>query len=293
MVATRGGIELVAPTTGAAVSICSDLRVCGPPAHPSFSPNGQAIAFVDTTSHRLVVVAPDGSCLWCLPGVPLTTLTRRQAAFTPGGDRVTVTRNGLWSVSLTGGGRPAPRQLARRGGCLVVTWALGAGGTGLDLGRATCPRKASPAGASRDPAQRGMGASRRRGRDRNAAKPDARTRVAHLLALQSGSTRLGSTTVHTQTPACGRRLKLGHLRRLKTRPPRRRAGLVRPVSDPRLIDRDRRGGRIGRRGAVGGGEADSPGRRLVGPGDQPPDWSGSRHGREVACGGGAAEVRTE
>jgi hypothetical protein len=104
VVATGGGLELVVPATGAASAICSDVLVCGHPAQPSFSPNGQAIAFVDTTSNRPVVVAADGSCLWCLPGRPLTTLIGSDAAFTPGGQGVTVARHGLWSVSLTGGG---------------------------------------------------------------------------------------------------------------------------------------------------------------------------------------------
>ena len=104
VVATGGGIELVVPATGAASSICSDVLLCGHPAQPSFSPNGQAIAFVDTTSGRLVVVAADGSCLWCLLGAPLTTLAGSGPAFTPDGEGVTVARNGLWSLGLTGGG---------------------------------------------------------------------------------------------------------------------------------------------------------------------------------------------
>ena len=66
VVVTGGGLELVAPGTGAARSICTSVVLCGHPAQPSFSPNGRAIAFVDATSHRPVVVAADGSCLWCL-----------------------------------------------------------------------------------------------------------------------------------------------------------------------------------------------------------------------------------
>lgn len=84
VIASSGGLELVAPATGAARLICSDALVCGHPARPGFSPNGQAIAFLDTTSRRPVVVAADGSCLWCLPGKPLTTLTGSEPAFTPG-----------------------------------------------------------------------------------------------------------------------------------------------------------------------------------------------------------------
>jgi WD40-like Beta Propeller Repeat len=104
VVATGNGLELVAPVTGTARSICGSTALCGHPAQPSFSPNGRAIAFVDTVSHRPVVIAADGSCLWCLVGRPLTTVTGGEPAFTPGGEGITVARNGLWRVSLTGGG---------------------------------------------------------------------------------------------------------------------------------------------------------------------------------------------
>jgi hypothetical protein len=104
VVATGGGLELVVPGTGAARSICTSVVLCGHPAQPSFSPNGRAIAFADTTSHRPVVVAADGSCLWCLLGAPLTTLTGSEPAFTGGGQGVTVARNGLSMASLSGGG---------------------------------------------------------------------------------------------------------------------------------------------------------------------------------------------
>src|ERR1039458_4715722 len=93
VVATGGGLELVAPATAAARSICSSVVLCGHPAQPSFSPNGRAIAFVDRSSHRPVVVAADGSCLWCLLGAPLRTVTGSEPAFTPGGQGVTVAGN--------------------------------------------------------------------------------------------------------------------------------------------------------------------------------------------------------
>ncbi len=104
VVATGGGLELVGPATGVARSICPSVELCGRPAFPSFSANGRAIAFVDAASHRLVVVAADGSCLWCLLGAPLTSVTGSEPAFTPGGQGVTVAQNGLWRVNLTGGG---------------------------------------------------------------------------------------------------------------------------------------------------------------------------------------------
>jgi hypothetical protein len=103
VVATGTGLELVAPGTAAATPICTDAVLCGHPAQPAVSPNGRAIAFVDTTTGRPVVIAADGSCLWCLMGAPLTRRTGSEPAFTPGGQGVTVAGNGLWSVSLTGG----------------------------------------------------------------------------------------------------------------------------------------------------------------------------------------------
>lgn len=108
VVATAGGLQLVNPATGAASSICADAILCGRPAQPRFSPNGQAIAFVDTTTHRPVVVASDGSCLWCLLGARVTSLTGGEPAFAAGGQSLTLSRNGLWTVSLTGG---TPRRL--------------------------------------------------------------------------------------------------------------------------------------------------------------------------------------
>jgi len=62
VVATGGGLELVSPATGVASSVCVDAVLCGHPARPHFSANGQAIAFVDAATHRPVVLASDGSC---------------------------------------------------------------------------------------------------------------------------------------------------------------------------------------------------------------------------------------
>ena len=103
VVATGNGLALVAPATGAARLICANVLVCGHPAQPSVSPNGKAIAFVDTVSHRPVVIAADGSCLWCLLGTRLTARTGGEWAFAASGHAVTVAGNGLWSISLTGG----------------------------------------------------------------------------------------------------------------------------------------------------------------------------------------------
>lgn len=137
VVATGTGLELVAPGTGAASSICTSVVLCGHPAQPSFSPNGQAIAFVDATSDRPVVVAADGSCLWCLLGARLTSLTGSEAAFTPGGRG----GDGRWEWFAEDQpqwrGCPRARQGARGRRCLVVGWARCAGAPGLDLRRTT------------------------------------------------------------------------------------------------------------------------------------------------------------
>ena len=109
VVATANQIELVAPGTGDARSICGDVVLCGHPAQPTVSPNGRAIAFVDTASHHPVVIAADGSCLWCLLGSPLTKVAGSGVAFTADGRAVTVVGRGMWAnglvgVSLTGAG---------------------------------------------------------------------------------------------------------------------------------------------------------------------------------------------
>ena len=110
VVATGVALELVTPGTGAARSICTSVVLCGHPAQPRFSPNGRAIAFVDRTSGRPVVVSADGSCLWCLVGAPLTTGIGSDPAFMPDGEGVTAAGNGLWGISLSGG---RPRRLVK------------------------------------------------------------------------------------------------------------------------------------------------------------------------------------
>lgn len=104
VVATSSGLEIVDPSTGASSTICNDAVVCGHPAQPRFSPNGEAIAFIDSRTSRAVVIAPDGSCLWCLVGPPLTTRSASKPAFTASGQALSVTGKGLWRISLSGGG---------------------------------------------------------------------------------------------------------------------------------------------------------------------------------------------
>jgi hypothetical protein len=75
------GIVLARPDGGGAHRICTDTALCGAPGHPSFSPNGRGIVFTDRASGAVGVVAPDGTCLWCRLGTPLTTSTGSDASF--------------------------------------------------------------------------------------------------------------------------------------------------------------------------------------------------------------------
>lgn len=109
--------------------ICTSERLCGHPATPRFSPNGRGIAFVDGQTGRLGVVAPDGTCLWCLVGKPLTTLRGRGPMFAGDGAVVLVARGGgrVRRVSLTGAKRAptvaahaADAVISSRGGLAIV-----------------------------------------------------------------------------------------------------------------------------------------------------------------------------
>jgi hypothetical protein len=71
--------------------------------------------------------------------------------------------------------------------------------------------------------------------------------------------------------AVGPDWKPGHLRRLKLGYSRAGPDSSGRSLTPRLVGGDRRGGKVGRRGAVGGGEADASGRWPVRSGDQPPE----------------------
>ena len=203
-VATSGGLELVVPGTGAARSICTSVVLCGHPAQPSFSPNGRAIAFVDAASDRPVVVAADGSCLWCLLGAPLTTVTGSEPAFTHSGRGVTVAGDGLWRVSLTGGGA---RRLVEGpvDGAVWSSRGVGcAGARRLDLGRATWPRKASAAGA-RALAVVLAGRREARARSRRLCVDRAGCRWQRAAAGSGRVARMVAVRSADRLPRCGRR----------------------------------------------------------------------------------------
>jgi hypothetical protein len=115
---TGGGVDLVSPTTGTAHEVCSDVTLCGTPTDPHFSPNGRALVFTDAASHRIVVTDSGGSCLWCLLGTPLTSVTGSGAAFGSAGAALTVSSaGGVSKVSLSGA---RAQRLLR--GFASVTW---------------------------------------------------------------------------------------------------------------------------------------------------------------------------
>jgi hypothetical protein len=101
-----GGIELVhADGTGSRL-ICTARPLCGRPIQPRFSPTGRAIVFEDARSTHIGIVAPDGTCLWCLLGRPLTQGFGYDPAFASA-TAVTFTQETATSLSrasLTGGG---------------------------------------------------------------------------------------------------------------------------------------------------------------------------------------------
>ena len=100
---TGSGLLLVDDASGRAREVCTEALLCGRPTLPRWSPDGRSIVFVDRVSQRPVVLAEDGSCLWCLLGSPLTTLTGSGAGFGADGKAVILVRNGgLWQVPLDG-----------------------------------------------------------------------------------------------------------------------------------------------------------------------------------------------
>ena len=118
------GQALIDPHNGVSMLACADPTVCGRPVQPRWSPNGLAIAFTDSASLRVGILAPDGSCLWCMLGAPLSRLHGSHAAFTADGRAVTFiggkTRSSrsLWEVGL--GARSA--RLLLQGSFTDAVW---------------------------------------------------------------------------------------------------------------------------------------------------------------------------
>jgi hypothetical protein len=103
--------------------------LCGAPSSPSFSPDGRGLAFRDARTGQIEVVAPDGTCLWCLHGPKLAATPGVDPTFASRTTVIAVTRGGeLSRMSLTGakprrvaaGGRVSAAVSSSRGGLAVV-----------------------------------------------------------------------------------------------------------------------------------------------------------------------------
>ncbi|HZU40018.1 MAG TPA: hypothetical protein VE992_03150, partial [Solirubrobacteraceae bacterium] len=83
--------------------ICAVRSLCGLAGQPRFAPDGNDIAYIDRARGRPVVVAADGTCMWCLLGPPLTRLRGRSVTFTGDGLALGLSGSGgLVRVPLTG-----------------------------------------------------------------------------------------------------------------------------------------------------------------------------------------------
>ena len=96
------GLVTVAPGGGHLRRICTDVSLCGRPSAypPSVAPDGEGIAYIDRRSHRPVIVAPGGTCLWCLEGKPLPAARPGSRVAFEGDDAIAA---GSRQFSLTGG----------------------------------------------------------------------------------------------------------------------------------------------------------------------------------------------
>jgi hypothetical protein len=100
------GLITATPGGGQARRICTQPALCGTPTAPSVSPNGEGIAFIDRHTGRPVIIAPDGTCLWCLGAGALASGPGAEVTFAAN-DAITVAgRRGtsVRVVSLTGTG---------------------------------------------------------------------------------------------------------------------------------------------------------------------------------------------
>jgi hypothetical protein len=116
------GLITVAPSGGHTTRICTQVSLCGSPSSPAWSPNGEGLAFVDRDTGRPVIVAPDGTCLWCLGAGQLTSDHGRAVQF-PTNDSVALFDahdGGARGLSLTGGGTVTIRARAVRPGAVSV-----------------------------------------------------------------------------------------------------------------------------------------------------------------------------
>lgn len=88
------GLILATAAGAGARRICTDPALCGRPGVPRFAPDGQDIVF-DAGGGRPVVVAADGTCMWCLLGAPLSHGHAAWPAFRPSGQEISLTVGGV------------------------------------------------------------------------------------------------------------------------------------------------------------------------------------------------------
>jgi hypothetical protein len=126
---TGGGIVLERPDGTHAARICMMRSLCGTPSAPSFSPNGRGLGFRDARTGQIEVVAPDGTCVWCLHGPKLGATPGIDPTFASRTTVIAVTSSGeLSRMSLTGakprrvaaGGRVTAAVSSSTGGLAVV-----------------------------------------------------------------------------------------------------------------------------------------------------------------------------
>ena len=98
------GLQLIDPHGHGLHTICTNRSLCGTPTAPHFSSDGQAIAFSSGKAGRPVIVATDGTCLWCLLGPALSTQKGAAPAFKANGQTLTLSVGSkLLAIPLTGG----------------------------------------------------------------------------------------------------------------------------------------------------------------------------------------------
>ncbi len=104
------GLQLVDSHGHGLRTICTDRSLCGSPTAPHFSSDGQSVTFGNGKTGRPVIVATDGTCLWCLLGPALTTRRGNTPAFKANGQTLTfASGSSLFAVPLTGGAQVALR----------------------------------------------------------------------------------------------------------------------------------------------------------------------------------------
>jgi hypothetical protein len=120
------GLQLIDAHGHGLRQICTDPGLCGSPVAPHFSPNGQQITFGDRTSGRPVIVATDGTCLWCLLGPRLSPRAGSTPAYKPGGQSLSFSSGAnLWTTALSGGATSRTQTPGGKGRVTSAVWSQG------------------------------------------------------------------------------------------------------------------------------------------------------------------------